>query len=218
MIYKLFILSGYFLSAFSQQCFTDNDVLTSNKLFSYNGNVYDITGYNHPGGQATLIRTVGGSLETYVNQPKYIFHLSSNRFDIDLSGLFVGVLNNDCAIIDPSTTPIDPSTQPPSTQPPSTQPPSTQPQIDTTTQPPSTQPPVDTTTQPPSTKSTSVKSTSVKSTIPQSPSNQYPCSDSPCVITKVNPTSKKPGITNNSSTVNIKYNNIIYIMFFYFLI
>ena len=43
----------------SQVCFTQQQVQTSTTLFTYQGNVYDITNYNHPGGAAKLNLVIG---------------------------------------------------------------------------------------------------------------------------------------------------------------
>ena len=93
MIRALFtILSILFIQVNSQLCFTQQQVQTSNNLFSYKGNVYDITNYNHPGGAAKLSLTIGNSLENFVNLPQYKFHLSSPKFTSDLSNILVGIL------------------------------------------------------------------------------------------------------------------------------
>ena len=93
MIRALFtILSILFIQVNSQLCFTQQQVQTSNILFSYKGNVYDITNYNHPGGAAKLSLTIGNSLENFVNLPQYKFHLSSSKFTSDLSNILVGIL------------------------------------------------------------------------------------------------------------------------------
>lgn len=181
MIHKLIILSTYFLSVFSQQCFTQNDIITSNKLFSYNGNVYDITGYNHPGGKSDLMKTVGDSLENFVNQPKYKFHINSGRFNNDMKKLIVGVLKDNCIASDTSTqTLATTNTQNPVT---------------------STQTSSATKTQNPVTSTTSVNTNTqnpVASTTSANTNTQNP------ITTNVYPTIIKPIISNNSST--IKYN------------
>ena len=93
MIRALFTtLSILFIQVNSQICFTQQQVQTSNNLFSYKGNVYDITNYNHPGGAAKLSLTIGNSLENFVNLPQYKFHLSSPKFTSDLSNILVGIL------------------------------------------------------------------------------------------------------------------------------
>ena len=93
MIRALFTtLSILFIQVNSQICFTQQQVQTSNNLFSYKGNVYDITNYNHPGGAAKLSLTIGNSLENFVNLPQYKFHLSSSKFTSDLSNILVGIL------------------------------------------------------------------------------------------------------------------------------
>ncbi len=114
-------------------CFTLTDVQTNGYTY-LNDNVYDITGYNHPGGANKLNQARGQSLTSFFNS--YKVHLNNNHVDRDLSGILIGKLSNSC-IPPPITQP--PITQPPVTQPPITQPPFTQPPF---TQPPITQPPV----------------------------------------------------------------------------
>jgi len=43
-----------FTSLTAQKCFVNTDIINSKTLFTYQGNVYDITNYNHPGGMNTL--------------------------------------------------------------------------------------------------------------------------------------------------------------------
>jgi len=99
---KSIFLQLFFLCVNSQKCFINNDIVNSNNLFTYMGNVYDITNYNHPGGQ-TLQITVGTCLETFINMQKYDFHLTSNKFKSDLNQMIVGVLKPTCVTIPPPT-------------------------------------------------------------------------------------------------------------------
>ena len=115
---KSLFLQLFFLCVNSQKCFINNDIVNSNNLFTYIGNVYDITNYNHPGGEKTLQRTVGTSLETFVNMQKYDFHLTSNKFKSDLNQMIVGVLKPTCVTIPPPT--IAPTTLAPPTIAPTT--------------------------------------------------------------------------------------------------
>lgn len=80
----------------SQRCFVMTDITNSQSLFTYQGNVYDITNYNHPGGRNTLLQVVGTALEPFLQQPRYNFHLTSNRFRNDLQRILVGVLRDNC--------------------------------------------------------------------------------------------------------------------------
>jgi len=100
---KTIILQIFFLCVNCQKCFVNNDIVNSNNLFTYNGNVYDITNYNHPGGKGTLKKTVGNALEDFVNIPKYDFHLTSGKFTNDLKKMLVGVLKDTCVTIPPPT-------------------------------------------------------------------------------------------------------------------
>ena len=100
----------------SQKCFINSDITNSQKLFTYAENVYDITGYSHPGGSTTLKKTVGDKLEDYVTLPKYDFHLTSNKFKSDLKKMYVGVLKDTCTQTttqetNPTTEETNPKTQ-----------------------------------------------------------------------------------------------------------
>ena len=82
-----FIILNLFTNSFGNQCFTSSDVSNSDKLFSYKGKIYDITGYSHPGGNSDLKKTIGDDLELYVNDNDYDFHLTSNDFTKDLKDM-----------------------------------------------------------------------------------------------------------------------------------
>ncbi len=141
-LFKTVLCQLLFLCVNSQKCFVNNDIVNSNNLFTYQGNVYDITNYNHPGGKGTLQQTVGKALEDFVNMPKYDFHLTSNKFTNDLTNMLVGVLKDTCVVVPPVTVPpvtVPPVTNPPVTNPPVTNPPVTNPPV---TNPPVTNPPV----------------------------------------------------------------------------
>ena len=107
-------------------CFTLADIQT--KGYTYlNDNVYDVTGYNHPGGLSKLNQCKGQSLTTFFNN--YKVHLNNNRVNNDLSNLFVGKLSASC---------IPPVTPPPTVLPPTVLPPTV---IPTTLLPPTVLPP-----------------------------------------------------------------------------
>lgn len=91
MLKVLFLLVNLILGV-SAQCLTQANVMMSTNLFSYKGNVYDATGYNHPGGQRYITNLIGNDLETFINANNYGFHLNKNKFFTDLSVLLVGPL------------------------------------------------------------------------------------------------------------------------------
>ena len=95
----------------SQKCFINSDITKSEKLFTYKGNVYDITGYKHPGGSATLKRTLGAQLEDYISLPKYDFHLTNNEFKNDMKKMYVGVLKDNCEQEPTEETTEEPTTE-----------------------------------------------------------------------------------------------------------
>lgn len=93
MFKKILLLTTYFVGSLSAVCYYQPDITNSNILFTYKGNVYDITGYKHPGGQGPMNQLVGNDLELFVNANSKSFHLTpGNKFFTDLNTLFVGVL------------------------------------------------------------------------------------------------------------------------------
>jgi hypothetical protein len=95
----LYLLSSIllFYNIHADTCYTKNDVVNSKTLFTYQGNVYDITGYKHPAGKSTLLKPVGGALEEWLDLPKYDFHYSKNSFKNDMKDLLVGPLKTSCS-------------------------------------------------------------------------------------------------------------------------
>jgi len=110
MLKIILLCLSFLIQVNTQECFVNDDIVNSDKLFTYKDNVYDITNYNHPGGQTTLKRTVGDRLEDYVNLPAYDFHLSSNSFKKDLVDMLVGILRDTCNETSTPTTSISTST------------------------------------------------------------------------------------------------------------
>ena len=96
MFKKLLLFFTLLTIGFADKCFEKIEVINSDKLFFYQDKVYDITGYNHPGGSTTLKKTIGEDLENYVTQPDYDFHLTSSSFKKDLLDMYVGVLKDTC--------------------------------------------------------------------------------------------------------------------------
>jgi hypothetical protein len=68
------------------------NVDSSDRLFSYLGNVYDITGYKHPAGQSDLKKLVGKDASQFFNLKKYKFHITNKRVKSDLQKMLVGPL------------------------------------------------------------------------------------------------------------------------------
>lgn len=98
------------ISSIYCNCFTENDVINSNKLFMYKGNVYDITGYKHPGGKSDLLKTIGQDLDVFLKNPKYKFHVGKRSFVNDLKDMYVGKLSDICDIT-PNTPEANTTTQ-----------------------------------------------------------------------------------------------------------
>lgn len=90
------VLNFFVISVSSQRCFVLTDIMNSQSLFTYQGNVYDIANYVHPGGRNSISQVIGTELEPFLQQPRYSFHLTSNRFRNDLQGILVGVLRDIC--------------------------------------------------------------------------------------------------------------------------
>jgi hypothetical protein len=102
MLIKIFTLLSLISSVFGT-CFTENDVINSDKLFMYQGNVYDITGYKHPSGKSDLLKTVGQDLEVFFKNPKYKFHVGKSSVINDLKNMYVGKLSSNCIITTQNT-------------------------------------------------------------------------------------------------------------------
>lgn len=95
MFKKILLLTTYFVGSLSAVCYYQPDITNSNILFTYKGNVYDVTGYDHPGGQGPMNQLVGNDLELFVNANSKSFHLTpGNKFFTDLDTLFVGTICN----------------------------------------------------------------------------------------------------------------------------
>ena len=84
MFEKILFLSTCLVYVLSDKCFTQNDINGSNKLFTYKGDVYNMSGYNHPGGENSLTKLAGNDLSEFVNSNSDSFHLSSQNFYNDL--------------------------------------------------------------------------------------------------------------------------------------
>ena len=199
MLKNILLFLSLIVQVNTQKCFVSSDIVNSDKLFTYKDNVYDITNYNHPGGQNTLKRTVGGRLEDYVNLPAYDFHLTSNSFKKDLEDMLVGILRDTCDASSNTTTSSTTSSTTPLTTP-TTTPPST---ISTTTS--STIP----TTIPSSTTPSSTQTTT-PTTTPTS-TTSFPCLCCNTTTTQVPvTTSTIPTIIPiNNCTTLLKYNSSI---------
>ena len=111
MLKTLIFLSMYLVATFADTCFTKEQIVGSNKLFTYKGKVYDTTGYKHPGGQNDIKKLVGNDLSDFVNSKLESFHLDSSRFYKQLDDMYIGELQNLC----PSTTDT-PTTGTPTTE------------------------------------------------------------------------------------------------------
>ena len=91
-MFKKFLLVSMYLSdsfTYAQNCFTNIEVTNSNKLFSYKGDVYDISNYNHPK-KVNIDKLIGNDLSEFVNSNKLSFHFNKDRFYSDLENMLVG--------------------------------------------------------------------------------------------------------------------------------
>ena len=104
MFKKIIFLSMCLLSVFADTCFTQDDINGSNKLFIYKGDIYDTSGYNHPGGNNDIKKLVGNDLSDFVNSNTESFHLSSSKFYKQLDNMYVGKLEKTCLNTTESTT------------------------------------------------------------------------------------------------------------------
>jgi predicted ferric reductase len=95
-MFKYILLFSNLFFAYGFKCFTPSDV-AKNGLVSFEKNVYDISKYNHPGGQSYLKRCIGKPLEPFFYSNSYYFHLQSySNTRADLSKIFVGKLSDVC--------------------------------------------------------------------------------------------------------------------------
>lgn len=91
--FNYFILASVFIIKIlsQEQCFSVEEIKSSNSLFIYNESVYDLADYNnHPGGDSSLNGLPGNMLSDFVNNNKYSFHLDSDTFYSDLVKIFKG--------------------------------------------------------------------------------------------------------------------------------
>ena len=103
-MFKYILIFTNLLFSYGFKCFTPSDVF-KNGLVSFENNVYDISKYNHPGGQSYLKRCVGKPLEPFFYSNSFGFHLqSSSNTRPQLSYLFVGKLSDVCEIQNNTTT------------------------------------------------------------------------------------------------------------------
>ena len=212
MLKNILLFLSLIVQVNAQKCFVGSDIVNSDKLFTYKDNVYDITNYNHPGGQNTLKRTVGGRLEDYVNLPAYDFHLTSNSFKKDLEDMLVGILRDTCDASSNTTTAIITSPTTPTSTPSSTTPSSTPTTIPSSTTPTST--PTSTT---PTSTSSSTTPTTTPTTIPSSTSFPCLCCNTTTTqvpvttftITTIIPINNCTTLLNYNSSISYEKQNII---------
>jgi len=108
---NIFVLFSTLLySAFANNCYTPSDILNSDVLFSYKNNVYDITGYKHPGGKSDLLKTVSVDLSIFFEQSKYKFHVGRSDVKNDLEKMYVGQLQDNCTDFTTQSTSTEPIT------------------------------------------------------------------------------------------------------------
>ena len=91
--FNYFILASVFIIKIlsQEQCFSVEEIKSSNSLFIYNESVYDLADYNnHPGGDSSLNGLPGNMLSDFVNNNTYSFHLDSDTFYSDLVKIFKG--------------------------------------------------------------------------------------------------------------------------------
>lgn len=95
-MFKYLLLFSNLFFGYGFKCFTPADVF-KNGLVSFENKVYDISKYNHPGGQSYLKRCIGKPLEPFFYSNSYYFHLQSySNTRADLSNIFVGKLSDVC--------------------------------------------------------------------------------------------------------------------------
>jgi hypothetical protein len=63
----------YIFGVFSQSCYTTDNIIQSSSLFSYKGNIYDMSSFIHPK-NVNINKLIGKDLETFVNENSLSFH------------------------------------------------------------------------------------------------------------------------------------------------
>jgi len=190
----LLLLSGTFIVKIfgQQQCFSLQDVQSSKSLFVYNNNVYDLTNYNHPGGQASLNPLRGNMLSNFVNQNNYSFHLFSNKFYSDLGKMLKGKI-----CVSTTTTTTSSSSSAPSSPSSSSSAPSSSSSAPSS---PSSAP--SSSSSAPSSSSSSFPPSSSTSSSPSSSSSNYPTD-----VSTFEPTSSLPTNTQTTTCQPLSWNN-----------
>ena len=83
------LLYGYASCIFGQNCISQQDI-NNNQYTTYQNKVYDISNYQHPGGQPLLFKAKGKTLEEFFNKEQYKFHIKDVQTKKDLESIYIG--------------------------------------------------------------------------------------------------------------------------------
>ena len=75
---------------FGQKICISQQNIIDNQYTSYKNKVYDISKYEHPGGQPLLFKTKGKTLEEFFYKSQFNFHVNSVQTIADLNAIYVG--------------------------------------------------------------------------------------------------------------------------------
>lgn len=83
------LLYGYASCIFGQNCILQQDI-NNNQYTTYQNKVYDISKYQHPGGQTLLFKAKGKTLEEFFYKDQYKFHIKDAQTIKDLESIYIG--------------------------------------------------------------------------------------------------------------------------------
>ena len=75
---------------FGQKICISQQNIIDNQYTTYKNKVYDISKYQHPGGQPLLFKAKGKTLEEFFYKSQYSFHVNSVQTIADLNSIYVG--------------------------------------------------------------------------------------------------------------------------------
>ena len=95
-MFKIICFLNLILQIFAiPSCYSSTNI-SDNGFVTYKNKVYDITNYNHPGGQNILIQSKGKSLEEFFDEDIFNFHITTS-YDLtftDLQNIYIGEICN----------------------------------------------------------------------------------------------------------------------------
>jgi len=86
------LLYTYMSCIFGQKICISQQNIIDNQYTTYKNKVYDISKYQHPGGQPLLFKAKGKTLEEFFYKSQYSFHVNSVQTIADLNSIYVGYI------------------------------------------------------------------------------------------------------------------------------